>query len=191
MISCVLLSAGLSSRFGSPKPLALVQKEPIIVRTQNMLISSQIGEIIIVLGAHVDEIKPLILNHKRIRAVYNKDYNFGQTSSFQAGINEASPDSQGFMLLPVDYPLIESLTIDRLIEEFLKSSPSILVPTYDGIKGHPPVFSSALKEEILNLQRDKGINSIIHRHDQDTKFLEVTDSSVLKTFNTIEELNEL
>ena len=144
MIASILLSAGLSRRFGSPKALAKLNGETVIGRLQKMLIKTQVDEIIVVLGAHAEKIKPHLLDHTKVKFVYNKDYNFGQTSSFKAGLRSASDDVEGVMLLPVDYPLIEQKTIDTLIRYFLDNSPLIVLPSFSGKKGRPEVFYSSL-----------------------------------------------
>ncbi len=192
MISCILLSAGYSSRFGSPKALAQIGDEHAIVKLQNMLIASEVSEVIIVLGAHKSQIKPHLLKHKKVRAVYNKNYNFGQTSSFQCGLDDGDQDSTGYMLLPVDYPFVTRETVDTLISAFLMDQDNkILIPVFDRKKGHPPLFSADLKEEFLNLSQDCGINTVAHRHKDQTRFLDLDDSGIVQTFNTQEELKRL
>ena len=118
MISCVLLSAGLSSRFGSPKALAKISGKTLIERLQKTLLGSFVDEVVIVLGAYAEQIQPFILNHKKVKVVYNKDYNLGQTSSFKAGVNEISSTSDGIMLYPVDYPFVGKDTLMYLIDSF-------------------------------------------------------------------------
>ena len=86
MISCILLTAGLSNRFRSPKALARLGQDTVIEHLQKTLINTQISDIVIVLGAEAETIKPFLLNHKKIRFVYNKNFNFGQTSSFKTGL---------------------------------------------------------------------------------------------------------
>src|SRR3990167_701833 len=108
MISCIVLSAGQNSRFGSPKALAKFKGRTVIEHLQIVLIASDLDEIIIVLGAFVNDIKPYLLKHKKIKVVYNKDYNLGQTSSFQTGLKVMDQQSQGVMLLPVDFPLVQT-----------------------------------------------------------------------------------
>jgi len=66
MISCVILSAGISSRFGSPKALAALNGANVIEHHQNILLKTQINEIIIVLGAFSGAIDPYILDSERI-----------------------------------------------------------------------------------------------------------------------------
>ena len=141
MISCVLLSAGESSRFGSPKALAQFKGETVIEHLQREIISTKaIGELIIVLGSASDAIEPFILNHKKVRVVYNKDYKLGQTSSFKVGLRSVSPQSLGVMLIPVDYPLVKSQTLGFIAKNFQQKKSLIIIPVYDVQKGHPPVF---------------------------------------------------
>lgn len=187
MISCILLAAGLSSRFGSPKALAIINQKPLIEHLQARLIKTNLGEIIIVLGAHAELIKPHLFNHKKIRFVYNKDYNFGQTSSLKIGLKNISSGSQGFMLLPVDYPVIQAVTIDQLLETFLKDAPLILMPTFENKKGHPPIFDIALKQEFLSLEDTTGLNTIARRHEKDVQSIYVADEGIVMSFNTTEE----
>lgn len=191
MISAIILSAGLSSRFGSPKALAMIQSEVNIVRLQRVLLASQVSEIIIVLGAESNKIKPYLLNHTKIKYVYNKDYILGQTSSFQAGLNEVCPETQGLMLLPVDYPLIKTVTIDLLIQEFLKDVTKIVIPLYATKKGHPPIFPYQLKQEFMTLRPDQGLHEIIRCDHQRVQLIDVADQSVIQAFNTLKELRDL
>lgn len=191
MISCVLLAAGLSTRFGSPKPLAQLKRATVIEHLQNTLIDSQVQEVIVVLGAHGEHIQTHLLNHKKIRIVYNKDYNLGQTSSFKVGLQHISEDSQGIMLLPTDYPLIQTKTINVLIEIFRATKPLILIPTYHGKKGHPPIYHRTLTETILKMDNACGINNLMHQNASAVKLFEVNDPGVLSTFNTPEEFKEM
>ncbi len=196
-ISCILLSAGLSSRFGSPKALAFFpapysnKNKTVIEYLQETLINSKLSEIIIVLGYQKELILPFILKHKKVKVVYNKDYNFGQTSSFKTGLNSTDKKSEAYMLLPVDYPLIQESTINSLIDYFADKKPLILIPTYQGKKGHPPVFSNKLLEEFTNLDNSKGLNEISRVHKNSVEYFETTDNGIIQSYNTKEEFENL
>lgn len=191
MISCILLTAGSSSRFGSPKALARLNQETVIEDIQASLMNSPISEVIIVLGDQKELIEPYLLNHKKIKIVYNNDYYFGQTSSFKKGLEAASMEAQGFMLFPVDYPHVKEKTVCDLCDFFIKFKPLIVVPSFQGQKGHPPLFSSSLKKEFLSLKNDQGINAVSHVHKDQVELFSVEDSGVIKTFNTREEFENL
>ncbi len=191
MITCILLSAGLSRRFGSPKALAALDGETVIHRLQTMLIETQVDEVIVVLGAQAEKIKPDLLNHTKVKFVYNKDYNLGQTSSFKVGLENVSNGAQGVLLLPVDYPLVQKDTVDALIRYFLEHAPLITVPTFKEKKGHPPLFSIHLKDEFLSLDNECGLNTIARAHQRETITLPVEDAGVIQAFNTPEELKAI
>lgn len=184
MLSLVLLAAGLSQRFGSPKALAKIGQATVIEHLQCMLISSFVDEIVIVLGAAADEIKPYLLKHKKVKFVYNKDYKLGQTSSFQTGLKACDRDSEGFFLLPADFPFIQKETINQLVTRFKQDKPFILIPAYEGRRGHPPGFAASLKKEFLNLQTAEGCHFPARRHAKRVQVLPLTDPAVVASFNT-------
>ena len=191
MVSCIVLSAGLSQRFGSPKALAEIQNEKVIECIQRMLLTTSVEEIIIVLGHESDQIKPFLLKHKRIRFVYNKDYNLGQTSSFKTGLAGVDPKASGIMLLPVDFPFINPQTVDQMINQFNTKKPLILIPMYQNKKGHPPIFSARLRNEFLEMDTSVGLNWMAKKYSTEAEYWEVNDAGVLKSFNTPEELRKI
>ncbi|MBI5415639.1 MAG: nucleotidyltransferase family protein [Candidatus Omnitrophica bacterium] len=191
MVTSILLSAGLSTRFGSPKALAKPGGETVIERLVKLLLSTGTAELIIVLGHGAEQIKPVLFKHKKVKIVYNKDYKLGQTSSFKTGLAHLAPQTQGILLLPVDYPLVKQETLQTLIKFFQEKKPLILVPVYQGYKGHPPVFDVRLKQEFLDLDHSEGINTVIHRHTAETRVLPVEDEGVIRSFNTPEDFEEL
>jgi molybdenum cofactor cytidylyltransferase len=191
MISAVILSAGLSARFGSPKALADFQGEKVITRLQRLLIAAEVSEVIVVLGASADEIRPFILDVPQIRMVVNQQYQLGQTSSFQAALRALKSSTAGILLLPVDYPMIKGETIAGLLARFRQVPHKILVPAYEGRKGHPPIYPSLLAEEFLSLPPSMGINTVNHRHQDATELFPCDDPGVIRSFNTKAELTRM
>ena len=189
MMTCILLSAGNSERFGSPKALASLRGTTVIEHLQQTLLQSSCDQIIVVLGADAHRIQPSIFIHSRIRVVYNKNYYFGQSSSVQAGWSEAENNSEGVLLLPVDCPLIQTSTIDKIIDHFRIQDPDILIPTYQSKKGHPTIFHQRLKSKVLDLPTDQGLNVLFANHPPQT--LEINDRGIVVSFNTPEEFEKI
>jgi molybdenum cofactor cytidylyltransferase len=188
MITCIILSAGESTRFGSPKALALIDQYNVIETIQNKAIPTSVDKIIIVLGHAHERIKPYVFNHKKVHVVYNKNYKFGQTSSLQAGLLGMDPTSEKFILLPVDCPFIKATTIEILCHH-LCTTKKILVPTYKNKKGHPPLFDISFRHNILNLSYSEGLNKLLK--DSETETIEIDDPGITQTFNTPQELKLL
>ncbi|MGE0267411.1 MAG: NTP transferase domain-containing protein [Candidatus Omnitrophota bacterium] len=191
MLSCLLLAAGQSQRFGSPKALVKFKDQLIIQRLQQTILDAKIDELIIVLGAHAQEIEPFLLKHSQVQFVYNKDYNFGQTSSFIKGLEKINKLSQGIVLLPVDYPWVASDTITALREEFYRHSRKIIIPVHNGKKGHPPIFPIRLKDQFLKLDYSQGINSVFRDAGNEINLFPVDDPGVIQTFNTRAEFEKI
>ena len=189
MITCIILSAGESQRFRSPKALARTSRRTAIEDLQNTLLGSIADEIIVVLGAYVDAVKPHVFNHKKVRIVYNKDYKLGQTSSFQTGLSAVGNETRAVLLAPVDCPLILTSTVDLLIRHFKQNNPVLLIPAYQGKRGHPPVFNASLKTDILALSPSTGVNSLFAVHVPE--ILEINDPGIVQAFNTPAELEQL
>lgn len=189
MITCVLLSAGLSERFGSPKALARLRDTTVIGHVQSTLLQSSCDKIVVVLGAYARQIQPSIFIHSRIRVVYNNQYNFGQTSSVQAGWIEADKATTGILFLPVDCPLVQPSSIDLIIEHFKNEAPDILIPAYRNKKGHPPIFNQCLKSKALDIPMNLGLNSLFAGHPPQT--IEIDDPGIVKSFNTPEEFDPI
>lgn len=189
MISYIVLAAGASSRFQSPKALAQIEDQTCIAYLLNKLILCSINEIIIVLGAHANLIQPKIFKHNLIRIVHNKDHILGQTSSVIAALKSSDPRSTAFALHPVDCPFVEKQTIDHLIENFFQNTPDILIPCHRSKKGHPPIFNTKIKDIILDLSPEIGINTVFNAPDHRIELTETTDPGITQSFNTNEELS--
>lgn len=185
MISAIVLSAGLSKRFGSPKALTYINNTTSIEHIQVQLLNSSVDEIIIIIGHDAERIKKHVLQHPKIIIAYNKDYSLGQTSSVQCGIKQCHQHSDGIFIWPVDCPLIQTSTIELLIKAHHDNPTKILIPTYQGKKGHPPLFPSVYKSKLMQLTVDQGINVLFSN--DDVLLISTDDAGVLKTFNTPEE----
>ncbi len=191
MISCIVLAAGLSSRFGNPKPLAKIGDRTIIEIIQEKLLLTELSEIVFVLGHEASTISPLIPKMQRTQIVINENYMSGQTSSFKTGLSAVNSSTNGIMLLPSDMPFVEPDTIEELIHIFSKKLPLILVPQFQNRGGHPPVFSASLKNEFLSLKDDEPISTVIHNHEAEVIRVPVDDEGVTLSFNSPKELETL
>ncbi len=188
MITAILLSAGESIRFGSPKALAHLNNTTAIEHIQQKLLISCVDEIVIVLGAHQPRITPFILNHKKIKVVYNNDYKLGQISSIQCGL-KACLNSDAVLIWPVDCPMILSSTVDLIAAAFQESHTQIIIPTHHGKRGHPPLLAKSLYQDILTIPTTQGLNILFKNHSN--LLIEIEDQGIVESFNTPEELQNL
>ena len=95
------------------------------------------------------------------------------------------------MLLPVDVPAIQVQTVNLLIRRYIEKRPDILIPTFKGKKGHPPIFNAIFKSDFLNLDVAIGLNHFERAHEPEIDLFPVDDPGVMWSFNTPEEFKKL
>ena len=163
MLAAVILSGGASRRMGSPKALLPYQGRPFLEHLLDITKHPRIGVRRVVLGADAGPIvKEIALVGDEI--VVNHEWEQGQLSSIHAALRSLPSGTEGIVLCPVDHPLVSAALIDELIEAFDKGLAPVVVPLYEGQRGHPVIFSAALYEELLNAPMDKGARAVVWAH---------------------------
>src|ERR1700730_12609856 len=148
MLAAVILSGGSSSRMGSPKALLPYQGRPFLAHPLEVTSHQTIGVRRVVLGAHAEPIaKAIQLEADEI--VINHEWEKGQLSSIQAALRSLPPGTDGILLCLIDHPLISSALVQDLIEQFYTTKKPIVLPVYEGRRGHPVIFSAFLYNQVL------------------------------------------
>ncbi len=191
MLSAVILAAGQSSRMGnSIKALLTVDGVTFLEKIINNISETDVGEIVVVLGAHFKKIIET-LHLENIKVVRNEDWKKGQLSSLRAGIKNLAGRSQGVLFTLVDHPLVKKTTYRRLVEVWKKDRTKIVVPSYRGRKGHPAIFPEVLYDKVLNEELPDGARGIIKKEIESVKFVPVQDGGVVEDIDTINDYKRL
>src|SRR4051794_8073947 len=141
---------------GRPKALLPFHGTTFLENVLSAIAASDVHDTVVVLGRHRDEIQAAL---GLPNAIFNPDYEQGMITSIQTGIRAISGGSDGALLFLVDHPFVTTSTIDVLIERF--ASGGIVVPKYDGRRGHPVLFARGVLEEILELSPEVGANTVV------------------------------
>ncbi len=165
-VSAILLAAGEAKRMGKLKQLMPLGGTTILEQTIDNLLSSRVGEVIVVLGHKAEEIRRKIAT-RPIKITVNPIYRQGMGTSIAAGLKLVDNRAQAVMLALGDQPFVDSPTINRLIEEFQNHDKGIAIPTYQGRRGHPLIFSIKYKAPLSRLKGDIGGREIIKKHPED------------------------
>lgn len=71
----------------------------------------------------------------------------------------ATRDAQGWLVLPADLPLVKPETLCALAQ--LACAEEVVLPVYQGQRGHPVRFSQACGAALAALQGSKGAASVV------------------------------
>ena len=177
-VAGVILAAGESRRMGSPKAL-LLYREQSFLDTLIALFEARCAPVIVVLGAHADEIRTRTT--RAAAFVVNPDYQRGQTSSMQCGLRAVPRNAEGVLFTLVDHPAVTGSTLDALLAASppAGSRPLVRVPRYGERRGHPIWFGRDLIAEFLALPDNGAAREIVRGHAGETEFVDVDDPGIL------------
>lgn len=175
---------------GQPKQLMPTGKSTLLEQAIDNLLNSSVDETIVVVGHKAEEITQAIAS-RPVKIMLNHNYSQGMSTSIIAGLILVDPASQAVMLALGDQPLVESGTINQLIDAFNNQDKGIAVPTYRGRRGHPIIFDIKYKEELFELKGDIGGREIIKDHPEDVLEVAVDSESVITDIDTQDDYQKL
>jgi molybdenum cofactor cytidylyltransferase len=182
MLAAVILSGGASRRMGSPKALLSYQGRPFLEHLLEVAHHPKIGLRRVVLGADRAPIAKEV-NLARDEIVINDQWEKGQLSSIHAALRSLPAETDGIILLLIDHPLISSVLVGELIDSFYNSGKSIVLPVYEGRRGHPVIFSSALYQELENAPLETGARSVVWAHAGDVQVVRTNEEGCVLNLN--------
>lgn len=189
MLAAVILSAGASSRMGSPKALLPYREGTFLEHLIEVTRHPQIGVTRVVLGAGAEVIRTIAKLDPSI-VVLNPEWEQGQLSSICAGLRSLDGiDTEGIILCPVDHPLVSARLVSELVERFYEGKKAIVLPTFNGRRGHPAIFSSALYSELLAAPAEKGARAVVWAHAADVLEFPTDEEGVVLNINDPDMLN--
>jgi molybdenum cofactor cytidylyltransferase len=169
---------------GRPKALLPLRESTFLGHLIQVTQHPKVGITRVVLGAGAEEISTRAKLEPSM-VVLNPDWRKGQLSSIIAALRSISEvPTEGILLSPVDHPLVTAEFIDRLVKQFYVSGKQIVVPTYNGRRGHPVIFSSALYDELLAAPQETGARAVVWAHAADVEEVPTDVEGVILNINS-------
>ncbi len=188
-IAAVVLGAGKSSRMGGPNKLvAEINGKPLIRMVAEEALASQARPVVVVTGHQRDRVEAA-LSGLPVRFVHNPHYANGLGTSLRAGIAALSAEVDGAIVCLGDMPQIDAALIDRLIGAIDPDKGALVaVPTMDGKRGNPVVWSRRFFPELMAVEGDIGARYLIGRYPEAVAEVPVSGTAVLTDVDTPEAL---
>lgn len=158
MIAALILAAGASTRFGSPKQLARLRDETLLDRAVRTAGQAELSPIIVVLGAHAQEIRS-VCHLSSAHVVLNPAWESGMASSIHCGMEALALHSHpvaGCIVMTCDMPAVTAEHLRRLANH-----KEIVASGYAGRRGVPAFFPASIFHALAILEGDLGARELI------------------------------
>jgi molybdenum cofactor cytidylyltransferase len=150
---------------GKKKELLPIKGTPMIrLVVDKLLASIKIDEVIVVLGAHADEVGLALsgIIDERLELVGNRRFSDGMGTSLARGVSACSWGTDGIFVVLGDAPFFRVEDVDRLVDSHSHGG-AIVVPVRAGRRGHPILIDGSYREELEDLDGDAGARHILER----------------------------
>jgi molybdenum cofactor cytidylyltransferase len=162
-IGAVILAAGGSSRFGSPKQLAQFCGKTLVRRVVDVAQQAGCSPVVVVTGSNAAKVS----REANTPVVKNRNWREGIGSSIRVGIDhltDVKPEIAAIVLLVCDQPFVDSELIGRLIALREKTGKDIVASSYSDTVGVPALFVRAVFSELQALEGDSGAKKLIFKN---------------------------
>jgi len=189
-VAAVVLAAGRSTRMGAVnKMLAQIGGKPLVRIAAEQAVASHAHPVIVVTG-HEREKVELVLRGLPVRLVHNPDYADGLGTSLKTGIAAVPEDSDAAIVCLGDMPQVDAALIDRLIAAFdPERGALVVVPSIDGRRGNPVVWSRRFFQDLMGIQGDVGARYLIGNYAESVVEVPVAGDAALTDVDTPESLS--
>lgn len=185
-LPAIIPAAGRSTRMGQPKALLDADGDSFLGRILSSLREGGADPLLVVVRDSQD---PIALAAKGMggTVVQNPDPGPGPISSLQAGLRALSPEPDAVLFAPVDHPLFAPETVRAICRTFRETGAPLVIPAFEGWRGHPVLFSRRLFPELMEDDLPEGARSVVRRYLEERVQLPVDDPGILADIDTPEE----
>jgi len=178
-VAAAVLAAGFSTRMGVKKHSLAIGQETFLSRVCGLYDKLGIRMVLVVGDAGVgSELRNLDLTR-----VVNPKPELGPLSSLVLALDQVA-DSTGLLLHPVDHPLVTPDVVEALCSCHSNCQNCILIPSFQGKKGHPVLFPSRFYSDLRQAPLDVGARAVVRANPASMMPIPVSDPGILANLNT-------
>lgn len=161
----VILAAGGSTRFGSPKQLQEIDGVSLVRRITGAALEAGCAPVAVVVGQNAEAIEEELRGLTTV-IVRNAEWQRGLGTSIRAGVSSLL-ECEAIALLACDQPFVDAALIKALTAEAESSGKAIVASRYANTLGVPAVFDRSCFNGLLILADDSGAKPLIESNPDD------------------------
>ena len=194
MIAGIVPAAGLSSRMGRPKLLMPIRGETLIHQVVIALLKGGVDRVVVVAPPANSPEGPAVADEAGqagADVIVPETRPAEMRHSVELGLErfrQGNPTPELVLLTPGDVPGIDPEVVARLCELALARPGHLVVPGYEGRRGHPLVLPWGIAARIPMLPPGEGINALVARQQDLILEMPVSNSELFVDLDTPDDL---
>ncbi|MFT5580409.1 MAG: molybdenum cofactor cytidylyltransferase [Paraglaciecola psychrophila] len=189
-IGVVVLAAGRSRRFGGDKRQHLLGQQNLLQHSLSKPLSMGLPTRVVLRPDDGEQLPALLgdfIAHPNLSVVYAAQADDGMGHSLACAA-AAMSDFDMLLVLLADMPWIEVATIELLLARGEREH--IVLPLYQGRRGHPVLFGCRWFEALQALGGDSGARELLRANPDAIDEVVVRDPGVLRDVDTPQAVNQ-
>lgn len=205
-VAGIILAAGESKRYGKTKQLFDWLGKPFVRQVAETALAAGLSPVVVVTGANAEAVEAAV-NDLPIIIVRNAEWQKGQSSSIQVGLQalppsslrDSFPKSFGFgegwegvgaaIFLLADQPQITPTVLRALVEKHSEELAPVVAPLIADQRANPVLFDRATFRDLMALTGDVGGRAIFSKYSP--TYLPWHDESLLVDVDTPGDMKKL
>lgn len=191
MIWAVVLAAGESRRMGTQKLLLPFGDTTIVGAVVRTAAASRVDRTMVVLGADREAVRKELSPSGKVPGdlafAVNEDYRLGMLTSVQAGLRALPAAARAAVIMLGDQPFLPSGVVDAVVAAYQAAGRGLVIPTFQGRRGHPVLIDLEYRDEVLGLDPSAGLRALMRTHAGDILEVDVADPNILRDLDTPED----
>ena len=197
MIAGLIPAAGHSRRMGRPKLALPVDGagRTVLEQVVTALRQAGIAPVLVVLGPHVVDLAG-VARLAGAEVLLLDAPTPDMRATIEQGLawleEQYRPAPRGWLLVPADHPTLDAGLVRRVVATWrARPDRSIVVPTWQGKRGHPTLVAWAHVAGIRAHPTGEGLNTYFRLHADQTLELPTDSAAVIEDLDTPEDYERL
>jgi CTP:molybdopterin cytidylyltransferase MocA len=145
-----------------------------------------LDHIYVVTGHNLDAVAGAMAG-RNVTLTVNPDYEQGMLSSIRCGFAAVPEECSALLVTLGDQPAITGDLVNRLIDAHTRTQKGIVVPVYNGRRGHPTLIAAKYRHAVMTQYDNVGLRGLLHEHPDDILELPVPDLDITADLDTPED----
>jgi molybdenum cofactor cytidylyltransferase len=185
-VAALLLAAGRSSRMGSNKLVKELEGKALIAHVADQALSADFAGVVVVTGHQAEAIQRALVG-RPVTWVHNALYEEGMASSLKAGVEALPASVEALLVCLGDMPRVTAHQMQTIARAYDPAKGhTICVPVFQDQRGNPVLFGRQHFVEMQSLEGDRGGRSLLAKHADRVREVEMTDDAILTDVDTPE-----